>query len=80
MSTLVIASTSTPSCLRRRARWADPTSPCSSPATATKYRATAGCSLAKARASSSAIAVPLASSTAPGASLCASITSDGMLS
>ncbi len=78
MSTLAIATTSTPSDFSRRARCCDPIRPCSSPATATRYTVSAGDSSLSAFASSSAIAVPLALSIAPGASAFGSITSLGI--
>lgn len=75
MSLVNMAWTFVPAALKLSARYADPYRPCSSPATAAKTIVAAGRRFAITRASSRATATPEASSSAPGASPVASITS-----
>ena len=76
MSLLNMACTSAPAFLYCWAMWSEPYRPCSSPATAAKTTVASVRRVAITRASSMIAATPDASSSAPGASLVASSTSE----
>jgi len=75
MSLVNIPCTSVPAAFNCWARYVDPYRPCSSPATAANTIVEAGRLFAITRASSSTTATPDASSSAPGASEVAFMTS-----
>ena len=75
MSLLNIACTSAPASRNVWARWSEPYRPCSSAATAANTMVASVDRVAKTRASSITTAMPDASSSAPGASAVAFMTS-----